>query len=310
MSSNIPTLFPIEPLIDKATIYHDETKKAFGKNIWGHGLLFVPERIEASLLKELQDARDATNCNSKLHFADISKGIYTPKYKCIKRWIEIGVEYLRSKKGCKLGVIFFDKTSSNLDLYSGDKKERTLRLIETVLRMVLKGGVHYLYNEDWRVKIHGIITDGEPWHRKLDTSRIINRLLPAVRDYVKFLPNAGIKAVFSNHKDSRCNDPNSAHLLQLTDLLLGSVIQSCLRHLEKGTKREVIVRPLKGMLDKRKRGRNFRHSSHYRSFTLSLAKVVEGEWAFEPLNAKEVIIDNKGQLSLFDLNMGKIYETE
>ncbi len=302
-------MFPIKPRIDEIVVYHDETKEASGKEVWGHGLLFVPERNKKDLLEELQSARDKTNYNGKLHFADISPSVYSPKYECTKKWIEIGVKYLKRNKGCKLGLIFFNMTSANLEFYSGNWGERILRLVETVLRMVLKGGLHYLYDENWKVILQGIITDGEPWHRKLDEFRIIDRLLQEVRDYVTISPNAKIESVFSDHKDSRCKDTNSAHLLQLTDLLLGSVIQSCFRELNVGTKKEVIVKPVRDMLDKRKRGRNFQHSSHYRSFTLSLAKIIEGEWEFELLNTKEIIISNGGQLKLFDLNKENGYET-
>lgn len=293
-----PTLFAIPPLEDTVTVYHDETAEACGKRIWGHGLLFVPERSKESLLKDLQDARIETDYHGKLRFAKISESVYTPKYNCAKRWVQIGVEYLKREKGCKLGIIFFDKESANIGFYSGDTKEKILKLVETVLRMVLKGSVHYLYNENWRIKVHGIITDGEPWHRGLDDLRILDVLLSGVRDYVEILPFAGISAVFSNHNDSRCNDTDSAHILQLTDLLLGSTIQSCFRELECGKKKEIIVRPVKEMLDKRKRGKNFKYSSHYRSFTLTSASVVKDAWQFEPLNTKEIIINDEKQLTI------------
>jgi len=309
MREESQTLFPVEPLRDEVTIYHDETKEAFGKNIWGHGLLFVPERTKASLLSDLQAARDKTNYQGKLHFADISESVYIPKYNCTKKWIEIGVEYLKRKKGCKLGVIFFDKASINIDFYSGNKKEKILKSVETVLRMVLKGSVHYLYNNDWQEKINEIITDAENWHRNLDESRILDRLIPEVRDYVEILPGAKIKGVFSNHQDKRCEDTNSAHLLQLTDLLMGSVIQSYFRELKIGTKKEILVRPVREMLDKRRRGRRFQKSSHYMSFTVSSVKVTGDNWNFEPLNLQKVIINDDGQLSL-TFNNKEYYETD
>lgn len=58
------TLFPIQPLIDRVTIYHDETTIDPGKNLRGHGLLFVPQRKLHDLLKALQEVRDKTKSDS------------------------------------------------------------------------------------------------------------------------------------------------------------------------------------------------------------------------------------------------------
>ena len=304
MMGKSSTLFPLDHK-DDVTIYHDETKQASGKNIWGHGILFVPHKKIEGLLKELQDARDECICDSKLRFADISESYYTPKYECVKRWVEIGFKYLKRNEGCKLGIIFFDKGTVDLNAYSGDKKERELRAVETVLRMTLKGSAHYLYDTERQVKIHRFVTDGDPWHRDLNENRIIGRLLTEVRDYVEITPGCKIDGVVSDHKNDRCNDIKSAHLLQLTDLLLGSVIQTCFRDLEQGKKKEIIIRPIKEMLDKRKRGRKgFENSSHFRSFTLSLAKIVCNEWQFERLDSKDIIIDDStGKITLSDLNI-------
>jgi len=301
MNKNSPLLFSPGSLVDDVTIYHDETKGALGKTIWGHGLLFIPERTKPDLLRELHHARDETCCSGKLHFAKISERSSTPKYKCSEKWIKIAVKYLRRKRGCKLGIIFFDKKTIDLNFYSGNKKEKTLRLMETVLRMVLKGSVHYLYNKRWKVRLHKIITDGKPWHRKLDEARILKRLLPEVREYVEILPFAEIESVLSDHNNDKCNDKESAYLLQLTDLLLGSTIHCCFRELKEGERKERIIRPVREMLDKRKRGKNFQNSSHYRSFTLSLAKIVNGEWVFESLDTKEIIINND-QITIFNLS--------
>ena len=290
------TLFPIEPLNDKVTIYHDETKNTFGKNIWGHGILFVPDRTKLNLMLDLNKAREFTNCYSKLHLTDVSESCSSQKYNCIKRLIELGVEYLKRRHGCKLGIIFFDKGTANLSLYAGNKKERLLRFVETLLRFVLKGCVHYLYDEDWNIIINGIITDGNPWHRRLDEFRILDILRPELRIYVEIDNNAEITSVHSNHKDSRCSDSESAQLLQLTDLLLGSVVQSCCRNLKLKSKKELIVRPIKDMLDKRKRGSGFKNSTHYKSFTLSLAKVTNSNWTFEPIYSRDIVIDS-GQIS-------------
>ena len=292
MGGNIETLFEIGILEDKVRIYHDESKEALGKSVWGHGLLFVPERSKKSLLGDLRGIRQTVGYNGKLRFADISESVYTPKYKCAKAWVEAGAVYLERKKGCKLGVIFFDTNAANLELYSGDKKEQKLRFVETVLKMVLQGSVHYLYNENWRIKIEEIITDGEPWHRKLDEHRIIERIVANVRNYVEFLPDAGIRAVFSDHGDNRCDDAESAELLQLTDLLLGSMIQTCLKRTVGGSKRDIISKPIREVLNKRKRGKGFKNSRHFRSFSVSLATIENNKWMFNDLLTKDTLYEN------------------
>ena len=303
------SLFPIPPKVDDVFVYHDEIKEANGRNIWGHALLFIPEKKKINLYNDLQEIRNKTKCNSKLHFSDISPSVYTPKYECAKQWIELGEHYLKRRNGCKLGIIFFDKSSANLSLYKGEKKEKQLRFVETVLRIILKGSVHFLYNKDWQVKLLGIITDGNPWHRKLDKERILDELLDEVRDYVVISPNAEIFAVFSDHKDERCDDPVSANLLQLTDLLLGSVTQCFFRLQKAGDKKEIIVRPIREMLDKIKRGKNFKNSSHFKSFSISKATIINGKWNFEPLHTRSIEKQEELTLNLFDFDLGDLYET-
>ena len=301
------TLFKIEALQDRVTVYHDETKGAGGGSMWGHAILFIPKRIRQNLLKDLEDARSYPNVRykGKLRFADLSESVYTPKYECSRAWIEIGVEYLKKKKGCKLGIIFFNKEAADLEYYHGDKKEKILKFVETVLRIVLKGTIHYLYDENWKVVIEEIITDGKAWHRQLSDFRIVGKLVEEVREYVTIADGAGITSVFSNHNDDRCNDINGAQFLQLTDLLLGSVIQCCLKSPKGGGKKEVVVRPVREMLNKRRRGRNFRYSSHYRSFGLTIAGIENGEWMFEQVNTGQVIYEDN-QLKLFEFREGTL----
>jgi hypothetical protein len=269
--------------------------------VWAHGLLFVPESASTRLLRQLLETRKRHGCeDKKLHFADISGGRICKKDGSIviRDWLGYGIEALRSKGSaafkpalnCKLGVIFFD---ASVDLYGGGTEgEKMLRYFETVLRMVLKGCAHGLYDEQNQLRIKGIVTDGQPWHRGLDALRILGRLIAQARDYVDVDENAYIEGIVSDHASCNCTDTNKAQFLQLTDLLLGSVIQCCFRDLEYGSKKEIIVRPVREMLAKRRRGRNFQRSGHYRSFALSLAQFANDRWRFREVSEKEIIYED------------------
>lgn len=307
------TLFPLPQTIatDECTVYHDESKRVF-KNVWAHGLLFVPESASAELLSRLWEVRRRHGCeHKKLQFADISGGriCAADGSLAIREWIQHGVEALRHKRSqvfrpplkCKLGVIFFS-TSLDLDMYGGEAKdERMLRYFETVLRMLLKGCAHYLYGADNKLRIKGIVTDGEPWRRGLDETRILEPLALEAREYVDIDSTAYIEGIVSDHTARNCVDRDRAQLLQLTDLLLGSVIHSCFRDLKRGSKKEVIIRPVREMLQKRERGRNFQRSGHYRAFAISFAHVEKDQWNFQQVDARQIVYENN-QLQLFELN--------
>jgi hypothetical protein len=302
-------LFPIPKAskTEECIIYHDESKRVL-RNVWAHSLFFLPESASAQLLNKLWEARKRHGCEDiKLHFADISGGRICEEDGSIviKEWLGYGVEALRSKGShvfkpalnCKLGIIFFD-TSLDLNLYSGETEdEKMLKYFETVLRMVLKGCAHGLYDDSNKLRIKGIVTDGLPWHRRLDESRILGRLISQARDYVTVDENAYIEAIVSNHVSCNCTDSNKAQFLQLTDLLLGSVIQCFFRELTYRSKKEIIVRPVRELFVKQKRGRGFQRSGHYRSFALSFTQLVNGRWTFRQLEEKGIIYqDNQLRL--------------
>jgi len=303
-------LFKVPPKVNSCLIFHDESKDV-NRCIWAHAIFFMPEGSYRNLLDKLWSIRWKYNCmDKKFHFADISgrKLCAADGSKAIKEWIEIAVEALKTKNSifnppleCKLGIIFFD-SSCNLSLYKGNKKEeKFLRYFETLLRMILKCCAHTFYDENNRLEIKGIITDGKPWHRPLNEMRILSRLMKESRDYVDIAKNAYIESIISDHKSNDCKDVEKAQLLQLTDLLLGSVIFSCFRKIVYGRKREKIIRPVKCMLDKVKRGKNFRYSSHYKTFVLSKARIEKGEWKFENVETTELIYENS-QLQLLNSN--------
>jgi len=319
-------------------VYHDET--GITGKIKGHVLLFVPVittvketgglfgdhqfqvRPLINLFREIENIRAEFKTDHKFHFSEISGKKWANRNNADKKLVETGVRYLKQNRGyCKLGIIFYENPDPRqIENYGGkDKKERELRFGETILRMLLKGTVHYLYNTNHRVRILKIFTDGQPYHRKLDEFRILERLMDNIREYVEIFPDAELIHLSSSHRehDRDSEEYMHANLLQLADMLLGCSICSCLKDTEVSDanprihdiikdKKGILAYPVKEMLDKRKRGKGFRNSSHYRAFTISKAYPKDTGWEFESVMTKEVNISNTGQLTL--LTLRKAYD--
>jgi len=324
-------------------VFHDETNRAGEKKLSGHILLFVPEKLRLfyssslfgeeevelnplkMLFSKIEELRRKFSAFHKFHFSEISGNKWTKIDEAGKQLVIFGVDALRSKGSnifekplrCKIAVIFFPTpTSDILALYGGEcRKEKIVRFNETILRMLLKGAVHYLYDEDNKVKILKIITDGKPYHRKLSEDRIVWRLIEQslsgnLKKYVEIPLDAEILHLASDHRKYSKDTENYvyANMLQLADMLLGSVIQSCLKGIKWQKfspdidKKSIIAYPVKEMIDKRKRGKNFVHSGHYKSFAISEACIANGEWQFEDIMTKEIVInDDLNGMTLFDL---------
>ena len=297
------------------------------------GTLFGDEEITYNPLEFLynmiMDIRSRYNAYNKFHFNEIPKsGKWTKYNEAEKELLKMGVEALKSKRSslfrhplhCKIAIIFYPMY--RLDLYGGDRKEKRLRYHETLFRMLLKGAIHYLYDKDHPVEIEKIISDGKPYHRKLSNYRILWRLIMnkflgnnPLRDYVKIPLNCEIIHQSSQHKNFKKDTEEyiNANMLQLADMLLGAVVHSCYKGIKISRippsigrkvddKRGVVSVPVKEMLDKRKRGKNFRYSSHYKSFSLSLAYLENDQWHFDNIMTKDIeIVQGAEQLTLLDL---------
>jgi len=315
----------------EVVIYHDETAFENG-TIKGHVLLFVPVRIAGTsttplfgahhfqydphelLFNEVIHLREYYKIDKKLHFTDIT-GTKWGKFDLGTRAIILTViDALRHKSSdcfkrplaCKLGILFYPK-DADYSLYGTiPKGEQKLRHHETMLRILLKGTAHHLYNDFDRVVIHKIISDGQPYRRPLSEDRVIWRITmdelhgkAPLRDYVTFAPSTQIVHLQSDHKLYKPDTAQyiSANLLQVSDLLLGSAIRSCYvgstnwpspprLGTEHIPKKDVISYPLKEMLDKVNRKGGFQDSGHYRSFTLNEVEFSKGGVNFKPVTPK------------------------
>ncbi len=220
--------------LHRVIIYHDETKDVPGRNFKGHVLLFVPITLsiesntpllgnfqktyspQEMFFAELIRCRHEFACFGKLHFAEISGQTWKKYDYAYRNVIDIAVDALRSKSPqifsrplmCKIAAIFYPK-GADWNIYGGDsRKEQKLRHDETLLRILLKGACHYLYDNSNLIEIIKVVSDGNPAHRRLDEDRVVWRLLydsyydkSPLRDYVTFSLDASIVHLPSNHKN-------------------------------------------------------------------------------------------------------------
>lgn len=324
-------------------IYHDETKDVPGRNFKGHVLFFVPVKLQVKsettlfqssqeeyfpqqmLLAELIRSRQQFSCDGKLHFAEISGQIWKKYDYAYHRTVVLAVDALRRKSpqifsrplNCKVATIFYPK-NADWNIYgSVSRKEQKFRHDETLLRILLKGACHYLYDDSDSVKVVKIISDGDAAHRRLDEDRIVWRLTyddfygkSPLRNYITFSPDLSITHLPSDHKKHQLGteDYMHANFLQIADLLLGSIMRACyvgaksVRMLPKigdqCAKRDVITQPVKEMLDKRKRGSGFRYSGHYKSFTITQVTFSKDWINFQEVPVAHIQDEDSLQMSL------------
>lgn len=321
--------------ITEVVVYHDETKLVdtqHGK-YRGHILFFVPLKAiiahnspllgndfeeynpSETLYKKIIELKSQYELGKKLHFTNISGSKWFQKDLGIRKIVEISVEAFKHnfvqmfKKPlrCKLAVIFYP-SKPDFQLYGGEtRKEKQLRYDETMMRWLLKGASHYLYDKLNWIRVVNIYSDGQPEHRKLDQKRIVKKLFyedqygrKPIRDYVEFSPDVEIIHLPSDHNKYSVgtNEHKHANFLQLADLLLGGVTWSCYKGSEisealpqiRSTiekpkhKKDIIAHPIRDMLDKRKRGSGFSHSGHYKTFSLTEVKFEASQIIFKEVD--------------------------
>jgi hypothetical protein len=282
-----------------------------------------------ALFKEIQKIRSRFDDDRKFHFTDISGRTWTRFDTATRSAVEASVDALKHKFPnifrrplcCKLAIIFYPE---NLDrsLYGGaEEKEKALRQDETLLRILLKGAVHYLYSDTREVTVVDLVCDGQPNHRPLDMQRVVWQIevdelsgRTPLREYATFSPDAGITHLPSTHRDYEQDTEEYVHanMLQLADLLLGSVIRSCYvgctdhptvpcRGDKVSAKKDVVAYPVKEMLQKMDRGYGFRHSGHFGAFSISHFEIEDDEILFRKVHPKDIKTDGENlQLSFFE----------
>ena len=302
------------------TVYYDETHME--NNLNGHVLFFVPDQIEIpstqldntgnfrlfesasynynprhNLLQEITSLRGENFKYHKFHFNKISGKYWYELNEVTYNLLAILVESLRSKGCqrfkpplcCKVAVLYYPENKKK-DMYGGkENKEKKLRYDETMLRILLKGACHYLYDKDHAITISNFVVDGFPVHRELDDNRIIWRLFAEegnnrtqLRDYVRFDRNMKITHIDSDLKNYAPDSVEFEHanLLQCADLLLGTITYLFFDQPWEGkkhfdikepcaNKKGVVSESVRTMLGKVSRGCGFKNSGHYKAFSVS-----------------------------------------
>lgn len=325
-------------------IYHDETKDVPQRNFKGHVLLFVPVTLSVEsqtpllgtfqeeyssqemFLSELLCCRQKFTCDGKLHFAEISGQTWKKYDYAYQKAVALAVDALRSKSPqifsrplCfKVAAIFYPK-GADWNIYGGKlRKEQKLRHDETLLRILLKGACHYLYDDANPVEVVKMVSDGDPAHRKLDEDRVVWRLTydgfygkSPLRDYVTLSPDVSIVHLPSDHKSYQPDTEEYMHanFLQIADLLLGAMMRACYVDTkpvstlpkigERCNKRDIIAQPVKEMLDKRNRRSGFRHSGHYKSFAITQVTFSKDGIHFQEVQSLDIQDEEFLQISLF-----------
>ncbi len=309
----------------KVIIYHDEVKDIPDVNLRGHILLFVPISISIDnstpllgdyhtdyfprivLYQEICKVRKKYNFYNKMHFSDIGGKKWTKFDEAKREILGIIIDalkikssfYFNSPLNCKFAVIFYPK-GKDLKFYSGEtKKEKTFRYDETLLRILIKGSAHFLYDSEKQIEIEEFITDGFSTFRPLNENRILFQIKidefsgrSELRNYVHFDPNLSINHLPSDHRNYEVDSTDfiNANLLQVADLLLGSINRVCFTNSKLPTKipqigelcskKDVIAVLMKNLLEKKFRGKGFIHSSHYKTFVVSKVDFLGDEIVF------------------------------
>lgn len=115
---------------------------------------------------ELKRCRQEFACDGKLHFAEISGQTWTKYDSAYHKVVALAVDALRSKSSqafscplsCKVAAIFYPK-GADWNIYGGDsRKEQKLRHDETLLRILLKGACHYLYDDSNPIEVVKVVS--------------------------------------------------------------------------------------------------------------------------------------------------------
>lgn len=303
----------IVPKVEEIKIFHDE--RYDDKNTpFGHQFLVVPLRSEELVNKLLNQKRGKFNASNRtINWKKLCKRDWEIKgtarawndllgsMMAMKPFKGVGekgrIIHKKQPLGVKLFSLFIPSRSRMSDkfwMHIRDEGERKNRKYETLMKMAVKGGLKWLFNPEFtpyqKTKVKGFYTDGEVFGgRNINTYRVLGRVRRETPDYIE-IPNDLKPVPVEKSKDKTLE----VNFEELTDLVLGSTCYICGDRNEEW--RSNITKPLKELYDKRARGSGFPNSSHFRTFSVSICDVVDGDLVFNDLWGKEEKDNN--QLSM------------
>jgi hypothetical protein len=291
-------------------LYHDESQI---DGYW-HGMLLVPITAKQRIVDLLDKARSVMKYSAPLSFKNVRRP--NRVFGCATAWLTIAVASLRSKAtgdpvpiclgqkkpGEWLYELFPDHLGAKFILFCERDTLATMTghpdhasKVETTLRMGLKGGLHFLGNEDDPIALQRIHFDGhEHYHRHVDRSRLVDRLT-GLRDYCNIATRADlIDDSSSDHRRKDSQPYEDCQLLQLTDLMVGAF-----RVALRGSSNELHARlayPAVSLIQRYAEGpARMANSRWHNSFTMSQCYLEGGAWHFQPL---ECVPNARTQLPL------------
>lgn len=300
-------------------IYHDESKE----DAYWHGFLIVPRSNRDYLLKLLRESRSNTNYHNEVSYKNIKKGTKLNHETAIiiQSWTSIGVVALQQQKLDELSTEFHlggkeKKYINKLDnlikckfavFKEKDKHKKMydsmneLERIETTFRIGLKGGIHYLFDNNNSITIGNVYIDGDKHYigkygRTFDINRTLKRLQNEVKDYVYFLEDSKLIPQRSDHKKIEKNQRNEdSYLLQLCDILLGGIRFYSFCRDNKHIKSQISYACKKLLEYDQNNIARMKNSRFYNAFSLSEAWIENGEWKFNQLTVGRDKRESKGE---------------
>lgn len=247
-----PKLFdiPAEPI--PYNIYHDESGTYKQGRWFVVGLLFVPERKEAEIVAALRRARGGYN--GEIHFSDLSKsweGEWNKKAVVARNWLWLYQRYLAD--ACSFTALAVDTRSP---AYEHRRFSERFYAYNRFSAMALLSGVAWhlykherviiqIYSDDKCRRGQGKLdlgadnfTEYVPWRLLRDVEERRNR---RPNRYPELLSQGPIICISSNGVYELPNLRGKCELIQLTDVLLGSVAQAVRASSTWLTKRDLAV---------------------------------------------------------------------
>jgi len=272
--------------LEEVEIYHDESYSRDNYHFY-HQFLIIPVRSRDILNQALQDKRAKFKAESyTINWKEFRRGTGS-RNSTAEQWLSLlnigmsnnpfayvsnGVPIIyKEYLGIKIGT-FAGDLSESFWSHIPSEEERTRRKYETLLRMGIKGCLHYCFNPEFtchsKIKISRFCTDAKVFGEvPLSNERILGRLESEVRDYIEV--KDGLK--IENIEKSMTKSPE-VNFEELTDIVLGSTKYIC-DDCEKKESLDKITNPLAVVYQKKERGKDFQNSSHFRSFTIGVCEI-------------------------------------
>ncbi len=281
------------------SLYHDESKI---DGFW-HGILLVPNDKKKELIKLLDLVRKNTKFPYEIGIKKVKEnnGKIT---NCAKGFLNVGIasmisqnknqkysiDLMHTEKGIKkykqiipnIGLKFILFREKN-NLSKVENYPDYGSFIETSFRIGLKGGIHFLGNNENKINITKMHFDGcEHYGRRIDRARVLDRL-NGLRNYCTIENKQDIiDDRKSNHNKENSQSYIDCQFLQLTDLLIGA-FRSNLGFETKNIHKKIGAQTSE-LIEKYKKGNiRMRNSRWNNSFCLSQCELTEKGWSFEQL---------------------------